>query len=51
MVCNFYFLTGDALMVHLGQMIPKLKSRSQRPVAEQQAAQASSSRKKGKGRR
>ncbi|KAF4522722.1 hypothetical protein B566_EDAN010928 [Ephemera danica] len=50
--CHPDIPTREAVMLHLAQMIPQLKSRTQRPAAEQHSgAQASSSKKKGKGRR
>ncbi|XP_059490418.1 signal recognition particle 19 kDa protein [Neocloeon triangulifer] len=52
---NPEFPTRDSVLLHLGEMIPKLKTRTQQKQnTEQQASQsaaASSSKKKGKGRR
>ncbi|XP_065335180.1 signal recognition particle 19 kDa protein [Cloeon dipterum] len=50
---NPEFPTRDSVLLHLGEMIPKLKSRTQQKQStEQQASQStSSSKKKGKGRR
>jgi len=49
---NTEYPTRESLMFHLGEMIPKLKSRQSKPTNEQpQNTGASSKGKKGKGRR
>lgn len=47
------YVLGESVMLHLGEMIPKLKTRTQqKQSSEQQTTQSSSStKKKGKGRR
>lgn len=47
------YILGESVMLHLGEMIPKLKTRTQqKQTSEQQTTQSSSStKKKGKGRR
>ncbi|GJQ69594.1 hypothetical protein Trydic_g6688 [Trypoxylus dichotomus] len=45
------FPTRDSLLYHLGEMIPKLKSRQTKPSMEQAQASGGGKGKKGKGRR
>ncbi|XP_050500503.1 signal recognition particle 19 kDa protein [Diabrotica virgifera virgifera] len=52
-LCNDSFPTRDSIMYHLGDMIPKLKSRQNKSSTEapQQASTGSKGKGKGKGRR
>ncbi|XP_017772080.1 PREDICTED: signal recognition particle 19 kDa protein [Nicrophorus vespilloides] len=45
------FPTRESLMVHLGEMIPKLKTRQAKPVADQQQQTHGKGKKGGKSRR
>ncbi|KAJ8969441.1 hypothetical protein NQ317_010384 [Molorchus minor] len=51
--CNPNFPTRDSIMYHLGEMIPKLKSRQNKGASEaaQQSGGGSKGKGKGKGRR
>ncbi|KAL1491975.1 hypothetical protein ABEB36_012485 [Hypothenemus hampei] len=48
-LCNSSFPTRDSLLLHLGDMIPKLKSRQNKPASEQ-PVQSSQGKGKGKGK-
>ncbi|KRT86358.1 hypothetical protein AMK59_3007 [Oryctes borbonicus] len=49
--CSPNFPTRDSLLYHLGEMIPKLKTRQTKPSTEQAQAGGGGKGKKGKGRR
>lgn len=49
--CNPNLPTRDSLLHHLGEMIPKLKTRQTKPSTEQAQSSSSGKGKKGKGRR
>lgn len=49
--CNDKFATRDSVMEHLGEMIPKLKSRQAKPEQQQQTQGGGKGKGKGKGRR
>lgn len=49
-LCNSSFPTRESVMYHLGDMIPKLKSRLNKGTAEQSQSTGVASKGKGKGK-
>lgn len=49
--CNQLFPTRDSIMIHVGEMIPKLKTRQAKPEQQQQQQSSGKGKGKGKGRR
>lgn len=49
-LCNSLFATRESIMYHLGDMIPKLKSRQSKGPAEQTQNTGATGKGKGKGK-